>query len=472
MPNEILSQTSSRESQRSANKEPRLLFVGFCALIALAPLPLGSDRPLAWNALGFVAGLLLLGSVFVSHRDLAPIRSDLAVPLFLFSIVVVFVGIQMATVTPSSWHNPLWDQVSTALGRTLEGSISVDRPEGVSHLLRILSYASIFFLAVLFGRSASRAHATLNLVVLSASAYAAYGILEFGSGTETILWFPKWSYHGDLTSTFVNRNSCATYLGLGFLAALSQLVRSFSRLSLYGDRREKLMLIIDFLSARSWLLVALFLLATALVLTHSRGGFISTLTGVLALTCAMTVAPGMKQAKYIRLIALPVAMVLIAFLISGETTVERLLNTTLGSEERIVVFRLTWLAIQDNPLLGTGLGSFASVFPLYQSAEITSRYDMLHNDYLQNTLELGIPAAICLYSSLFWLIGLCVRGILTRRRSVAFPCLGLGASFLVGVHALVDFSMQIPAITALYLVLLGIGVAQSRSARAASGLTD
>jgi O-antigen ligase len=84
---------------------------------------------------------------------------------------------------------------------------------------------------------------------------------------------------------------------------------------------------------------------------------------------------------------------------------------------------------------------------------------------LQNTLELGIPAAICFYAALLWLVGLSLRGIVQRRRDAAYPCLAAAASLLVGLHATVDFSLQIPAVTATYLFLLGAGIAQSRSTR-------
>ncbi|MDF2096672.1 hypothetical protein [Aquibaculum arenosum] len=37
----------------------------------------------------------------------------------------------------------------------------------------------------------------------------------------------------------------------------------------------------------------------------------------------------------------------------------------------------------------------------------------------------------------------------------------VAASLLVGVHALSDFSLQLPAVTVTWLVLLALGVAQS-----------
>jgi hypothetical protein len=58
-----------------------------------------------------------------------------------------------------------------------------------------------------------------------------------------------------------------------------------------------------------------------------------------------------------------------------------------------------------------------------------------------------------------------MRGVLVRQRDAIFPCIGIAASILVGFHALIDFSLQIPAVAITYVFLLGVGVAQSRSSR-------
>jgi hypothetical protein len=42
-----------------------------------------------------------------------------------------------------------------------------------------------------------------------------------------------------------------------------------------------------------------------------------------------------------------------------------------------------------------------------------------------------------------------------------FPCIGVGATTLVAVHSLFDFSLQMPGVAALYWLLMGAAVAQS-----------
>ena len=61
----------------------------------------------------------------------------------------------------------------------------------------------------------------------------------------------------------------------------------------------------------------------------------------------------------------------------------------------------------------------------------------------------------------------CVRGATTRQENVTVPRVAASAACLVGVHALVDFSLQIQAVTLTFMAVLGAGVAQSESSRLA-----
>jgi hypothetical protein len=56
----------------------------------------------------------------------------------------------------------------------------------------------------------------------------------------------------------------------------------------------------------------------------------------------------------------------------------------------------------------------------------------------------------------------CLKGARTRQRDATIPAIAASVSFLVGAHALVDFSLQIQAVTLTYMAILGAGVAQAR----------
>jgi O-antigen ligase len=120
-------------------------------------------------------------------------------------------------------------------------------------------------------------------------------------------------------------------------------------------------------------------------------------------------------------------------------------------------------AIGDNPALGFGYGTFADSFRLYDQVEDTVHYDRAHNTWLEDAFELGLPAALALFLALAGLAVTCWRGVARRHRDWVFPATGAAASVLVGIHAMVDFSLQLPAVAMLYAAIMGVGVAQSVS---------
>ena len=69
---------------------------------------------------------------------------------------------------------------------------------------------------------------------------------------------------------------------------------------------------------------------------------------------------------------------------------------------------------------------------------------------------------IVLYGAVAILFGMCVRGVFRRRRDRVYAVAAVGATLLVGLHALVDFSIQIPAIAMFYTAILATGCAQAR----------
>ena len=85
------------------------------------------------------------------------------------------------------------------------------------------------------------------------------------------------------------------------------------------------------------------------------------------------------------------------------------------------------------------------------------------------TLGAGVPedrpAALALFAAIGGLAVVCLRGVRRRHRDWAYPALGVAASVLVGVHALLDFSLQIPAVAILYACIMGVGCAQAWSSR-------
>ena len=124
-------------------------------------------------------------------------------------------------------------------------------------------------------------------------------------------------------------------------------------------------------------------------------------------------------------------------------------------------------SILDTPILGYGYGTFPDVFPMFrdQSLSTSGKWDFAHNTYLEVLQGLGLVFGSMLVASVSLLVLRCIKGAAARQRNETLPCVAASAAVLLGVHSLVDFSLQIQAIAMTFMALLGAGVAQSESSR-------
>jgi O-antigen ligase len=442
---------------------------GFIVALAWAPLPLGSNRPWAWSLLALVTAALLALSAAPAVADgnarlqLAPLRW----PGLIALMVILWALLQALPGGLLGWHHPLWDQAAEVLATRLSSSLAIDRERVFVHLLKLLTYGGVFLLAWQIGQRAEHARLLLKAVALLGALYAAYGLFEFASPHPSILWMRKWAYSEDVTSTFVNRNSFATFAGLAVIANLALVGDALIR---HADGRSTTTLLlstVDSILWRSnWPVLGFAVTGCALLLSHSRAGVLAAFCGVLALAGAIARAPSLTLPGRRPFTWFVAAAALAAAVVSGAGTIARLVNP--GGEfddGRGEIFRATLAAIGDNPWGGIGLGGFQFVYPMYESVWADGFIVSAHNDYLENMLELGVPAGLLLFAAVALLVFRCARGVFERRRDALYPCAALAASVLVAVHSFFDFSLQIPAVSVFYAALLGAGTAQAISSR-------
>ena len=447
----------------------RIREIGLIVILAWAPLPFGSARPWAWDLLGILALALL--ALSAAYETMRPSRSGLLKPLLpalvMGGLVMAWIVVQSLPWNPFGLHHPLWDRASEVLGRPLAGSLSIDREATRVHLFRLMTYAAFFFVAWQVGRRPEAAYRLLRAFAVIATVYALYGLFEFVSPDPRILWFIKEAYVTDVTATFVNRNSFATFAGLAVIAHLVLIADLLARKTDMRSRRSFLLSLADsLLGDAKWLVLGLVVCGGALLMSHSRGGLISALAAVAVLMALVLAAPAARAPWRFWFAGIGVAGLAIVVVLTGATTFDRLDAMSKDVEMRPKIAAAVLRAIGDNWLTGTGYGSFGDIFPLYQPLNVVGNVNLAHNDYLENALELGVPAAALLVAAVLYLASLCLVGVFRRRRDVIYPLAGTAATVMVGVHSAFDFSLQIPAVTVTYAVMLGIGVAQSAGTRA------
>ena len=447
------------------------IFALFVIGIGFAPFWFASNVKMAWGANAVFYGLLL--SVYelslVSKRAAHPVALRYILPSAVaFAAVALWIVVQWVGWTPRSWHHPLWEMGSNVVVGELEGSITVNPKNTFVAGMRLLTAAAVFWLALQLCRDPARASRFLQTVAMIGIAYAGYGLIAFLFFPDSILWFEKLYYKASLTSTFINRNNYATFAGITLLACLGALVTIYRRAVAHaaGVMRYQLGALIESTAGRGGImLLGLFVVAAALMLTGSRAGITSSLAGLLVF-CGLLVTGGRKHGYFIGVVVLAVVLlVLVSFIVYGELYLDRL--NRLHDPHRLAVYKITWRSIMDAPLLGMGYGTFADIFPMYRDANLYKWgiWDKAHNTYLELLQGLGLPAGFLLIGCVLFLVLQCFRGALNRRRDAIHSAVAASASVVVGLHALVDFSLQIQAVTLTWMALLGMGVAQSWSSQ-------
>jgi hypothetical protein len=120
---------------------------------------------------------------------------------------------------------------------------------------------------------------------LAGLAYGVFGLAAYWGGYHAEWLFGGRTLAHDVRSTFINRNHFATWQGLTILCAIAwfyhRMVRPDAKpYAVPLDREAR----VETFILKSWQpLTALLLMVAALILTHSRGGFVASLCGVVTL---------------------------------------------------------------------------------------------------------------------------------------------------------------------------------------------
>ena len=135
----------------------RVLLWAFIAGLAWCPFWLGSNALLAWgiNAVLFPGLVAIYELSLLIRGERHPVAiKQIKAPAALFAAVVLWILVQNATWTPDWLHHPIWQMTADALQRPIEGSISVNRELTSLALLRLITAASVFWIAIQLCRDA------------------------------------------------------------------------------------------------------------------------------------------------------------------------------------------------------------------------------------------------------------------------------------------------------------------------------
>ncbi|WAK01554.1 O-antigen ligase family protein [Methylobacter sp. YRD-M1] len=447
-----------------------MIFYSLLAVVFLSPLPYGANRPWSWSLCSLLVALLAMAwavQFFVRKRQTPFFQhwGSVGDAAILFFAALCWAWLQ----TTGEWLRPLW-QTQNELLNFSSGAVSLNPADTMTSVMRLLSYALVFWLALCYGQDRHKAKSVFYGLMVAGFVYSAYGLIVQLGDFRMVLWHER-PYADSVSSTFINRNHFATFAGLTLLCSLALLSERMETLAEYnlssnfGRQR-----FIENLITQAWFpLLAFFTISSALILSHSRGGFLSFSLALSAFLMLFYINPRTRNKNTLVIFGSLVVLGAVAFFFSSDALLDRFGRLDEESKIRTAVYGLTWNAITSNPWAGFGLGSYKEAFQLYQSMEIGGIeaapliHDYAHNTYLETVFELGFPAALALFYCFFKITWLCLKGFLMRKRDMIYSAIGVAATVLIGGHSLVDFSMQIPAVSYVYALLMGVACAQSFS---------
>jgi O-antigen ligase len=172
---------------------------------------------------------------------------------------------------------------------------------------------------------------------------------------------------------------------------------------------------------------------------------------------------GRQSGRVFTLAGLGIAVLFagIAYMVASSPNLDGIGVTDLSNSplSRRNVYATTIVAIQDHLPFGSGLGSFASLYPGYENgADIMPSFIAhAHNEYLEIALELGIPGILLLIAGCGWVTVTSVKA--WRASQVEGGRLKKAASigaFIVVLHCAVDFPIRTETIACLFAYCLGV----------------
>jgi O-antigen ligase len=120
-------------------------------------------------------------------------------------------------------------------------------------------------------------------------------------------------------------------------------------------------------------------------------------------------------------------------------------------------------ALEFGPV-GSGLGSFAKVYPLFENPDSIDQtwVNHAHNDYLEIAVEWGLPGIALVAIFLLWWLS-AIWSMARAPNASLYAKAGAIGSAAILLHSLVDFPLRTSAISSLFALCLALLLSSRRT---------
>jgi len=488
--------TAAAVDGRRAESSRSLLLPGLAVFATLAPIYKGANRPLPLMALE-LAALALLFALFVTRDgsrasplavDGAARRATTTFPASLaigLGILLVFPLLQLVPL-PAGWWSALpgHEPYAQIVERFGDPSAHAWRAVSLQPAQTLASWLALLPpLACLLGMmrlSPSNATRLLVWLAVVAGGEAVLGLMQAGIGDMFSFAERDPNAPNRATGTFVNRNHLAAMLAMVLPVIIALLIRRVRP----GHLARRAPAVGEGAAQVALLAGAALVVVVSLVLTRSRAGIATAGIGIALLFVAVVVARaptadrGGRAAWIVAAIVAAGGAAAVAIIAATGTPFTSRMTTetvSLDLQTRVAMYTSTLRAALDFLPFGSGLGTFAAVYPPFQP--VTGRVAVggfvnhAHNDYLEALLEIGIAAPLVgLLFARAWLGRM--WSLLRHDDGRGFTLLQIGAGVgLVpaALHSVLDFPLHMPSNAMWFGLLAGVFFHARASERVVAG---
>jgi len=425
-----------------------------CSILIFAPIAYGAVDSWALGIIAILTFLICLLWLFKTWKTKEFTFNDNPIQLPIIGLILIGL-IQLLPLRSVD--------LSKLISVQPINSLSLD-PYATRFAVVLLTIYLIFFAATLTFVTTEKILKKIAVLLISFGAFFAFiGILQQLTDKETIFGF-RIVKDAIPFGTFVNRHHFAAFMVMLNGLALG-LVYNWKTTK---DRKSLL-----------WIVIAL--MSIALAMTGSRGAWLSFL-GSIVFLLAISSAKGQinnqenpNSRKIIIGILFLIFTVFATVIFLGE---DKFLIRGIGltpqediSGGRFHFWSVAWQVFKDYPILGTGLDSFATVFPHYDKWNGRFRVERAHNDYLQMLADAGLVGFFCVLIFIYLLFNYGIKSIkelkVNNKPENSF-LLGLKIGALTGcfgilIHSFFDFPLRTNSNAFYFLMLSAISIFSARS---------
>jgi O-antigen ligase/tetratricopeptide (TPR) repeat protein len=312
-----------------------------------------------------------------------------------------------------------------------------------TEFFKSLSYCMILLVFINNIQRKIQIQKIITTLIVVGSILSLFAIIQDLTWNGKIFWLIPLTHRGRAFGPYVNASAFAGYIGMLIPLSIGYL---FSLNRKYG------------LSFKLLLILAILFMFTAVFLSLSRGGIVSSLSSLVFMGFLLVILRSVKVEKILLFALIVLALTGVAWF-GLERVRDRfsLLNEQ-SWEARLWAWKGTIGIIKDYPILGAGLGTFAHIFPKYKLPQTKRFFNYAHNDYLQLLSEGGVVGFVITFVFLFFFLRKTIRLLFSRRDTwvINLTIGGLSSLFVIFIFSFSDFNLHIPANAVLLCIIIGL----------------